>query len=196
MLETITIEKDKCLEFLIKQSGISGSVSAELLGNRQMLERATVLVTKIADHPINDADGEISVRIGKRHLKLKKLLFRVATSLFFLGVSVAISSGEVALAAGEKGLEAVHSLLDLLAKMDDTEIYVYDIIVDIAKNNRIPSISPEHKRGTKKDISGTITERGEMVPKSFDAVIEKLLIKGAIKPFHPEGADTIYEPVT
>jgi hypothetical protein len=144
--------------------------------------KAANVIELIAKSPQNESAGALSVRIGKRHLKLKKMLENAVASLFFLGVASVEPTGISALAGIERGVEFVHNLSGLLKKMSPTEIMLYDAIADIDGRNRVISISPTLKRGTEQDIKNVITQERELaLPKDFDKALARLITKGAVK---------------
>ncbi len=203
MTETTEIPKGNELELLLtslpKGDGIPTLTKEQIfdaLANEDYLERASRSVQKIAASKNNQDPGSTEVVVGRYHIKLKKLIRSAVTSVFFLGLSTTVDGTTLTLGAGiEQGLEFLAAFAETLEKLTPTEVLLYDIIAEIAAQNRFPSINPHHPQGTEKDIQDAILARELDMPLDFRDALIGLLNRQAIgaEPGRPN--NPIYRPI-
>ena len=182
------VRTDDGLDFLVEsaQTAFGWQPPADkltaALSDAAARSKASEALTAIAGSPSNELAGSTEVRLGKYHIKLRKLLRSAACSVFFLGVSTVDATKLTLLPALEQGVEFLIAFREVLEKLTPTEILLFDIIAELEAKNLMPSIDPNRRRGTRDDILAVLADRGFSKPLDFDIAIDGLISKNAIKP--------------
>jgi hypothetical protein len=134
---------------------------------------------------VNGEPGEVLVRMGKHHLRLRQLLYDVAIA--GAGIII-ISAGGVHVTWGVVGprlLSIGTTLYDSLKELDEAEVQVCNAIAHIQKNAVGPGgaikIRPGIPIGTEEDIEHWFDARGDMVPEGLPDILDRLLRRKVIE---------------
>lgn len=197
MTQSVTITESDALAILLEDLEFPSSLRDEILADPANSERVFQALTPIAALEANKAAGEMQVRVGQYHLKLRKLIYDA--TFLAVGVGVGALSAPVggAMVLG-KLVDILHKLPELLKELTDAELLIYDVIAELQKKRRapiagsnMPSLTPGNPRGTENDIRNTLKQRGQMVPPNLTAVLQSLHDKGAVTR-EATDTDTIY----
>jgi hypothetical protein len=197
MTQSVTIPESGALPMLLQALDLPSSVRNEILADPTNADRAYQELTPIAALEANQAAGKMQVRIGTHHLKLKKLIYDATFLSVGIGVG-ALSAPVGGLIVFGKLIDILQKLPELLKKLTDAELLIYNVIAEIQKNRRapiagsdMPSLTPGTPRGTETDIRNALQQRGQMVPRNLPAILQSLHDKGAVQR-EVTDTDTIY----
>jgi hypothetical protein len=134
---------------------------------------------QLAQSQSNAAEGGgFSVRVGKRHIKLKKVLWDTAITGGLAAASTLDPTPVSKIAAVLKAAEFLKGLTSLVESLTSVELFVYDAISAATGARRAKSLQSAYP--SQSDLAAFITARGEQVPPNLGDVLVELAQKGAV----------------
>jgi hypothetical protein len=186
--DVVDLRNNEVLLSLIASAG-AGTLNPE--DARRFEFKASEALESIAAHPLNGEYAATRLQVGRTHIRLKKVLWDLATNVVLLVIAAHETSGLTGAALAGKAVESLSKLAELIHRLDGREMLVYKAIVDLNSASR--SISPTVARATEADIA-TRLPKDSVSPTELRLTITGLLEKGAIKRIGGAGDQILYAP--
>ena len=193
MPEYVDLDLDELVRQFIDRVGLDpgeGTATATPLS-----DEISQSFDQLAALPQNTPEGGLSVRIGKRHIKLRKALWETAITGALAAIAPFDPTHITTAAAAVKIVEYLRTFKEFVAKLDPAEIYVYDAVVAATAmvHNSARTLRSEYP--SRADIEELIKSRGEEVPANLHDILDELVRIGGLAVVFEQDGQTRYKRV-
>lgn len=185
MSESVYLTEETALREFLDNLELPQELKAELLADPQNRKKFFEEWKPVAELETNEEAGDVHVRLGKHHLRLRQLLYD--TAIAGAGIII-ISAGGVQVTWGVVGprlLSIGTALYDCLKELDEAEVQVCNAIAHIQRNAVGPGgaikIRPGIPIGTEEDIEDWFSARELMVPGDLPDILDRLYKRKVIE---------------